>query len=141
MRPARAVIFDMDGVIVNSEPLHERAFEAVMDQLGYGGNHGLRFADYVGRSDFELWMDFIDRHQPAQMIEELLTIKREQVIGLMQHAEPIFAGVPELVEKVAARYRLALASGSDRPFIDAVLALKGLRRFFPIVVNAADVKS
>jgi len=49
MKPFQAVIFDMDGVIVDSEPSHERAFLEVMRELGYGDTHGLRFADYVGR--------------------------------------------------------------------------------------------
>ena len=51
MKKREAVIFDMDGVIVDSEPSHERAFLEVMRELGYGDGHGLRFADYVGRSD------------------------------------------------------------------------------------------
>jgi len=45
MRPLQAVIFDMDGVIVDSEPLHERAFFDVVREIGYGDNLDLRFAD------------------------------------------------------------------------------------------------
>lgn len=44
-----AVIFDMDGVIVDSEPLHERSFLEVWDELGYGENHGIHFPDFYGR--------------------------------------------------------------------------------------------
>ena len=75
--PLKAVIFDMDGVIVDSEPRHERAFREVIGELGYEDTHGLRFADYIGRSDRELWVDFIARHKPRQTIEELLALKRE----------------------------------------------------------------
>lgn len=134
-----AIIFDMDGVIVDSEPLHERAFEEVMDQLGYGRDHGLRFADYVGRSDFVLWKDFVAKHRPAQPLDELLALKRNRVIEIVRQLEPIFAGLPDLVERLAARWPLAVASGSERPVIDAVLGLKGLRRFFPVVVSGAEV--
>jgi len=140
MTTLRAVIFDMDGVIVNSEPLHERAFHDLMEHLGYGKNHGIQVADYIGRSDIELWKDFKARHQRRESIEELLALKRERLLELMQHAEPIFEGLPELIGKLAAHYALALASGSERPFIDAVLALKDLRRFFPVVVHAAEVE-
>ena len=138
MSIALAVIFDMDGVIVNSEPLHERAFYALMDQLGYGHNHGIRVADFIGRSDTELWLEFIAKHRPAQPIKELLALKRKLVIGLLRDEE-IFAGLPELIENVARRYRIALASGSERPFIDAVLALKDLRHFFPVIADAGEV--
>src|SRR5215831_16995985 len=62
----KAVIFDMDGVIVDSEPRHERAFLEVVREIGYGDNHGIRFSDWIGRTDHELWLDFIARHKPAQ---------------------------------------------------------------------------
>lgn len=138
-RDFRAVILDMDGVIVDSEPLHERAFYEVLAELGYGRNLDLRFADYVGRSDFELWADFVRRHQPAQSLEELLARKRDRVIEVMRREQPIFAGLPELVERLAARCPLAVASGSDRAVIDAVLELGGLGRVFSVIVSAAEV--
>jgi len=139
METLRTVIFDMDGVIVDSEPLHEKAFLEVMHDLGYGLNHGIDFDSYVGRSDFELWEDFIAKHQPPQALEELMAMKRRRVIEVVQQLQPIFAGLPELLEKLAPRCRLGLASGSERAFIEAVLSLKGLRRFFPVIVSAAEV--
>jgi len=140
MKTFSAVIFDMDGVIVNSEPLHERAFNDVMSQLGYGDDHGMVVAQYIGRSDVDLWADFVARHRPVQSVEELLDLKRRRLSELMRQAEPIFDGLPELVVKLAAHGPLALASGSEGPFIEAVLGLKDLRRFFPVVVNATDVE-
>ena len=59
-----AVIFDMDGVIVDSEPRHERAFRDVLDAIGYAENHGIHFPDYYGKSDQLVWRDFIERHDP-----------------------------------------------------------------------------
>ena len=64
----QAVIFDMDGVIVDSEPHHERAFYDVLHELGYDGPGSLKFADYVGRYDLELWVDFVDRHKPPPSV-------------------------------------------------------------------------
>ena len=51
MQPCDAVIFDMDGVIVDSEPWHERAFREIFHELGYGESHGIDFEAYIGRSD------------------------------------------------------------------------------------------
>ena len=90
----RAVIFDMDGVIVNSEPVHERAFLDVARQLGYAHNHGIRFTDYIGRADRELWLEFIGRHKPAQSLEELCALKRARVIEIVQREQPVFEGIP-----------------------------------------------
>jgi HAD superfamily hydrolase (TIGR01509 family) len=140
MNQFKAVIFDMDGVIVDSESRHERAYLDVVRKLGYGDNHGLRFADYVGRSDDELWLDFIARHSPPQPFEELLALKTQRVVEILRREQPVFDGVAELIEKLAARYALALASGSERPVVDAVLKLKRLGRLFSTVVTSSEVK-
>lgn len=141
MKPRpQAVIFDMDGVIVDSEPRHERAFLEVVQAIGHGDRLTLRFADYVGRSDQDLWRDFVTLHQPKESLEELLGMKRRRTLEILQREQPLFEGLPELVEKLAARYRLGLASGSERPIIEAVLAIRDLRRFFSATVTAAEVK-
>jgi HAD superfamily hydrolase (TIGR01509 family) len=136
----QAVIFDMDGVIVDSEPRHERAFLEVVREIGYGDNHGFKFADFIGRTDQDLWAAFVARHRPAQTLDQLLAMKRERMLEIIRDERPLFGELPGLVEKLALSYRLAIASGSERPVIEAVLALERLRRFFPVVVSAAEVK-
>jgi HAD superfamily hydrolase (TIGR01509 family) len=135
-----AVIFDMDGVIVDSEPRHERAFLEVVEQIGYAGRHGLRFADYIGRSDKELWLDFMAKNSPVQSFEELLALKRERMIQIIRRERPLFPGLRELLEIVAKSHKLGLASGSERPIIDEVLNLDGLARFFSVSVSASEVE-
>src|SRR5260221_13384304 len=135
----KAVIFDMDGVIVDSEPRHERAFLEVLSEIGYSDCHGLRFSDYIGRADREIWVDFLARHKPVQTMEQLLAMKRERVVEIIRREQPVFDGLPELIKKLATQYRLAVASGSERQVVQEVLSLEGLRRFFPVVVTSADV--
>jgi len=135
----KAVIFDMDGVIVDTEPRHERAFLEVLREIGYADCHGLRFADYIGRADREIWVDFLARHKPVQTIEELLAMKRKRVVEIIRREQPVFDGLPELIKKLATQYRLAVASGSERQVVQEVLSLQGLRNFFPVVVSSADV--
>lgn len=136
----RAVIFDMDGVIVDSEPRHERAYLEVVHELGYGENHGITFSKYVGRSDKELWIDFVNLHRPAQSLEELLALKRSRMIQILQTDRPLFPGLSGLVSDLANTYRLALASGSERPIVEEVLRLDGLRRHFGAVVSGSDIQ-
>ena len=140
MQQLRAVIFDMDGVIVDSEPRHERAFLEVVRELGYGDKLGMQFADYIGRSDKDLWVAFVARHNPPQSLNELLALKRRRTLEILRREQPVFDGVPKLVEKLAARYVLALASGSDREVVAEVLKLKGLGRFFAAVVSGSDIQ-
>jgi HAD superfamily hydrolase (TIGR01509 family) len=140
MTPCKAVIFDMDGVIVDSEPRHERAFLEVVNAIGYGDRHGLRFADYVGRSDQELWVDFVRRNNPPHSLEELLRMKRQRVMEVIRREQPLFEGLLELVQKLAHRYQLALASGSERAIVDEVLSLQGLSQFFPVSISGSDIQ-
>ena len=137
--PIQAVIFDMDGVIVDSEPLHERAYREIFREMGYGDAHGIHFPDYYGKTDRALWVDFIARHRPRQSIDELLAWKQKRLIDFLRDEEPLFEKLPDLVEKLAAHYPLAIASGSAHPVIDEVLAIRQLRRFFSVLVSSTDV--
>jgi HAD superfamily hydrolase (TIGR01509 family) len=112
----------------------------VVTELGYGDNHGVQFAKYVGRTDRELWVDFVTRHQPAHSLEDLLARKRERVLEILRRDQPLFDGLPELVEKLAFKYKLALASGSEPLVVEEVLKFRGLRRFFSAVTTSSEVK-
>ena len=129
----------MDGVIVDSEPRHERAVREVLEEIGYGRSHGLRISDYIGRSDREVWRDFIVRHHPPQSLEQLLAMKRERTVEILRRDQPLFPGVFELIQRLAEDYRLAVASGSEREVVEAVLEMRDLRRFFSVVVTGSEV--
>lgn len=135
----QGVIFDMDGVIIDSEPLHERAFEEIWAELGFGENHGIDFTDFYGTSDREVWEEFLRRHRPGKSIDELVAWKMEKYLTILRDQKPIFAGVMPLLERLAPHYSLALASGSVHAAIEAVMELGDIRRFFPVVVSVEDV--
>jgi HAD superfamily hydrolase (TIGR01509 family) len=139
MKQYQAIIFDMDGVIINSEPLHERAYLELFAEMGYADTHGINFDDYIGRTDKALIEDFIAKHTPGCTLQHLSDSKKDRFLQFMREEEPIFEDLPELVERLAARYPMAVASGSLHPVIDAVLALKNLRQHFKVCVSSSDV--
>src|SRR4051812_39447540 len=139
MKQYQAIIFDMDGVIIDSEPLHERAYLELFSELGYAQTHGINFDDYLGRTDKALIEDFVARHQPAFTVEYLSDRKKDRFLQIVRKEEPIFEDLPELVQRLAARYPMGVASGSLHPVIDAVLALKNLRQHFRVCVSSSDV--
>jgi len=134
-----AVIFDMDGVIVDSEPLHEQSFLEVWDELGYGNNHGIHFPDFYGRSDRVVWEAFIEKHNPTPAIEKLIGLREERLIRMLREQKPLFDGVTDLIQRLAKRYPLGLASGSIHRVIDEVLALQNLRSYFKGITSSEDV--
>ncbi len=139
MKVIEAIIFDMDGVIVDSEPLHERAFIEVFEEMGYGTSHGMDFPAYYGRSDKTLWLDFVSKHKPPQPLDELMTWKQDRFLDILRKEQPIFESLPELIEKLSRHYKLALASGSLHVVIDEVMAMKSLRQYFATRVSVEDV--
>jgi HAD superfamily hydrolase (TIGR01509 family) len=140
VHPYEAIIFDMDGVIIDSEPLHERAFLELFEALGYAETHGINFDDYIGRTDKALIEDFCAAHKPPFTVEHLSDLKKNQFLRILGQQQPIFQDLPELVARLAARYPLAVASGSLHPVIDAVLALKNLRQHFRVTISSSDVQ-
>ena len=130
----------MDGVIVDSEPSHERSFREIFQAMGYGETHGIDFPYYYGRSDRALWIDFIAKHSPSQSLEELCAWKERHFIELIKREQPIYEALPKLVSTLARNYKLAVASGSYHPVIDAILEMENLRQYFPVVVSSQDVE-
>ena len=135
----QAVIFDLDGVLVNSEPYHEKVLYEMFDSLGYGETHGMHLPDYYGRTDRALLEDFVARHQPASSLDQLVEWKQNRTIEMLREEQPIFPEIPELVSQLARCYRLAVASGSVHELIQEVLAMHQLRRYFSVVVSSHDV--
>jgi len=129
----------MDGVIVDSEPLHEQSFLEVWDELGYGNNHGIHFPDFYGRSDRVVWEAFIEKHNPTPAIEKLIGLREERLIRMLREQKPLFDGVTDLIQRLAKRYPLGLASGSIHRVIDEVLALQNLRSYFKGITSSEDV--
>ena len=134
-----AIIWDMDGVLVDSEPLHQEAFLEVFESIGYGDGHGIHFPDYFGRSDRALWVDFIERHRPPYDLEQLAAWKQERFLKRLRLERPVFPGLIEALGPLGDVYSMALASGSSHETIRAVLDFEELQDRFAVVVSAQDV--
>jgi HAD superfamily hydrolase (TIGR01509 family) len=86
-------------------------------------------------------VDFVSRHRPLQTLEQLLAMKRERVVEILRRDQPLFAGLPDLVRELSRHYRLGLASGSERPIVEEVLSLGGLRPYFLATVTGSDIQN
>jgi mannitol-1-/sugar-/sorbitol-6-/2-deoxyglucose-6-phosphatase len=135
----QAVIWDMDGVIVDSEVYWLQSREEFARDLGKGWTDSDQ-RKCMGRSTIE-W---------AQVMQEILSttmtldeIMADMIARVMRHYEermPARPGALEAVRLSAANYRVALASGSPTAVIDHVLKLTGLDKVFETVVYGDDME-
>ena len=133
-----AVVFDMDGVIVDSEQVWDEVRELYTRETG-GTYTETATRDMMGMSSVE-WSQYL--HDVAGVPDEPETINDEVVRRMLdayrEHL-PLIDGAVEAVQRLAARYPLGLASSSNRPLIDAVLLFAGLTQFFAATVSSEEV--
>ena len=137
----RAVVFDFDGVLVNSEPLHFRALRDALLGAGIAITEEEYLREYVAYDDHGSIRIALERHgreATGGAVGALAAAKAEVFARLMGEI-PFFPGARELVRGLAAQVPLAIASGARREEIERILRAGGLRDAFVAVVGADDV--
>ena len=133
-----AVVFDLDGVIIDSEHVWDAARESLAHERG-GHWHERAQTDMMGMSSLE-WSrymhDVIGLREPPEEISAAVVERLEETY---REELPLFEGAPEAVARLAERWPLAVASSSNRPIIDLVLELSGLGRYFRTTVSSEEV--
>jgi HAD superfamily hydrolase (TIGR01509 family) len=134
-----AVIFDLDGVLLDTEELWDEVREDLARERG-GRWSDRAQADMMGMSSTE-WSRYM--HDVVGLAEPPEEISREVVHRMLdRYAEqlPLIDGAIEAVERVAARWPLGLASSSNRELIDRALEVSGLARYFRATVSSEEVE-
>jgi HAD superfamily hydrolase (TIGR01509 family) len=134
----KAVVFDMDGVLIDSEPVWERV------RRGFVADHGGRWPQdaqdrMMGMSTAE-WSAYISEdfglRLPAPRVAELVIAA---MTAEYQAHLPLLPGAVDVVRDLSARWPLAVASSAPKSLIDAVLDVSGLRSAFAAAVSSEEV--
>lgn len=137
----RALIFDFDGVLVNSEPVILDLTQQMAAQEGWIVTPEEYYRDYLALDDRGIIEHLYRTHgRPldAARRDELMAWKAGAYREIIQRGLPMFPGAAEFVRQAAVRYPLAIASGSLRSEIEHLLTLHGLRQAFKVLVAAED---
>jgi beta-phosphoglucomutase len=136
----RAVIFDFDGVLADSEPLHFRALRECLRPEGVAIDERQYYSTYVAYDDHTCIRLALEHHgRPYDAASVTAAAERKAAIfDELLRGIPFFPGVPELVAALASELPVAIASGARRDEIEKILTGGGLRAHFRAIVGADD---
>jgi HAD superfamily hydrolase (TIGR01509 family) len=133
-----AVVFDLDGLLIETEEIWDEVREALVRERG-GRWTDRAQRDMMGMSSTE-WSQYL--HETLGLHEspdELNRLVVERMAERYREQLPLLPGAVDAVRRVAARWPLAVASSSNRPLIDLVLELSGLASLFQATVSSEEV--
>jgi beta-phosphoglucomutase len=137
----QAVIFDFDGVIANSEPLHLRAFQAALGEEGVYFGRDEYYERYLGYDDVGLFQrlaadrgfEWNERHVTA-----LVARKGVRLQELLHAGSVLFPGAADFIRQTAAVVPVAIASGALKHEIVEIVGAAGVGTLFSTIVAAGD---
>lgn len=136
----KAVLFDMDGVIVDSEPMHGQS--VILTLKDFGINVDMEyFNQFIGSTNIYLWGEAIKEFGLDATVEGLLKIQMDKKRFLIERdGHQRIEGIKELVESLKNKgMKLAVASSSSLPYINEVITKLGIIQHFDQLVSGEDV--
>ena len=137
----QCVIFDMDGVLIDSEPIHMACEREMFRLLGVSVTEEEHHS-MIGSTDETMWTRIGSKHKISKQLPELIKLKKELYFEHLERnnkLEPI-PYIPELIDDLLKNdFVLAVASSSLREQIDFILNKLDLRQFFRHTVSGEDV--
>jgi beta-phosphoglucomutase len=136
-----AIVFDFDGVLVDSEPLHLRAYQEVLEPLGISLPREEYYARYLGYDDAGMFREMaVSRNWAIDeaRVRDLIANKSRAYEAMIAAGEVFYPGAAECVARLASRYPLGIASGAFKPEIEAMLRARALEHHFRFIVASGD---
>jgi beta-phosphoglucomutase len=137
----RAIVFDFDGVLADSEPLHLLAYQQVLSDLGVTLTREEYYAEYLGYDDVGVFTAIAKAHgweMNETKLAALVDEKGRVFDAMIETTDVLYPGVEACIEGLAAEYPLGIASGALRPEIEAILGRARLDRHFRFIVASGD---
>jgi HAD superfamily hydrolase (TIGR01509 family) len=137
----QAIVFDFDGVIADSEPLHLRAFQHVLEHADINLTAADYYSRYLGFDDVGVFVS-VARDNGKTLTDEQVTSlvaeKGNRIQELLKAGAVLFPGAADFIRQAAAAVPIAIASGAQRHEIEEILDATQLRECFAAIVAAGE---
>jgi HAD superfamily hydrolase (TIGR01509 family) len=137
-----AVIFDFDGIIVDSEPMHYQAFQRILEPLGKGFSWEDYCTTYIGYDDRDAFREAFKAKKEkicSRDVKQLLREKAEIFQQLIREGQATpLPGAVELIKSIPRKLPIALCSGAILEDITPILETLGIDSSFSVIVTAED---
>lgn len=137
------IIFDMDGVIINSEPLHQECERELFHKLNIFLTQE-EHDQFLGVSGPYMWKQLIEKYDLKESVEKMVEIQDTCFIKKLEKLKylPIIEGVEGLIKNLSEKnVLLILASSSSQRLIDKILTLSRLKAYFKYIISGNEVEA
>lgn len=134
----KGVIFDMDGVIVNSEPLHEHCERQLLKEYGIKLTPDV-IAQVKGMRDEEAFQYYTSRFKLKERLEILLQKKMLLFSKLVKKKVRVYPGFKELAKECKKKFKVGLVTSSPKQSVSTILKHFDIKYIFDAIVTAEDV--
>lgn len=132
-------IFDCDGTLVDTMPLHYRAWNIAMQRCGLKGDLSEEFFYSLGGVPTRRVAELMGQHYSLSLDPDRVFVEKEEIFMELQGDLRVIEPVVEFARNVARRAPVSVASGGPKPIVRATLERTGLLDLFPVVVTPEDV--
>lgn len=137
----KAVIFDLDGTLVDSEPNYSEADNKTLAEYGILELSAEMKRKYVGIGTKEMMEDIKKMYDINETIENLVSKKNKYYLEIAKENTPVFPEMHKFLQFLKSNnYPLALASGSSPEIIETVLSITKLKEYFDVILSAEQVE-
>lgn len=134
----KAIIFDMDGVIIDSEPLHVEVEKELAEKLG-GKLHGELHETLVGTTDHSMWSKLKDMFDFKLPVDEIVEMKKEMFIERFDEIQ-LMDNFRQLVSSLSDEgYPMAVASSNNRKIVDMIIDNFDLGKYMKFIISGEEV--
>lgn len=132
-------IFDCDGTLVDTMPLHYRAWNAALQRVGLAGDLSEDLFYSLGGVPTRRVAELLGQHYALTLDADRVFVEKEEIFLELQDELQVIAPVVAFAREVAKRAPVSVASGGPKPIVRQTLERVGLADLFPIVVTPEDV--